>query len=292
MKKINILLAFTVLLMAGGLLSSCKKEESLKQDKPSANQQKSVEILCEECVPTWLDTKVTWDATHFIPQSINSQNPDNLFLDVYNDETTIYYRLYRLNGATFNYLRINGNVVLNYTNDPVTEWNWTTPLSLDWEACAEFNSTLTVGGIHVHVGHVDASICYKLRDICEEVTCSAETAWAFGPRYVTRGNWATYTPYVPNSTVTIYAGQTMNIGTAHFSAIVNGEVTITINLTGDWSFNDVPSALKIQGYDVAPSGNPAPGLFEHHFNSAGSAESVTVPAANFFGVHIDAEICE
>lgn len=292
MKKINILLVFSSLLLAGGMLSSCQKEESAKTDQPLSNREKVVEILCDECVPTWLETKVTWDATYFSPQSPNAQNPDNLFLDVYNDETTIYYRLYRLNGATFNFLRINGTIVLDFTNPAVTEWNWTTPLSPDWLACAEFNTNLTVGGIHVHVGHVDASICYKLRDICEEVECSAETAWAFGPRYVTRGNWATYTPYVANSTVAIFAGQTTNIGTAHFSAVVNGEVTITINLTNGWAFNDVPSALKIQGYAVAPSGNPAPGQFTHHFESVGSSESVTVPAANYYGVHIDAEICE
>lgn len=292
MKKINILLVFSFLLLAGGLLSSCQKEESAKPDQPLSNREKVVEILCEECVPTWIDTKVTWDATYFIPQSPTAQNPDNLFLDVYNDETTVYYRLYRLNGATFNFLRINGVIVLDFTNAAVTEWNWTTPLSPDWVACAEFNTTLTVGGIHVHVGHVNASICYKLRDICEEVVCSTETAWAFGPRYVTRGNWATYTPYVANSIVTIFAGQTTNIGTAHFSAVVNGEVTITINLTNGWAFDDVPSALKIQGYAVAPSGNPAPGQFANHFDSDGSSESVTVPAANFYGVHIDAEICE
>lgn len=107
MKKINILLVFTSLLLSGSMLSSCQKEESLKQDQSSTNQQKVVEILCEDCVPTWLDTKVTWDATYFTHQGPNAQNPDNLFLDVYNDETTIYYRLYRLNGATFNFFGVH-----------------------------------------------------------------------------------------------------------------------------------------------------------------------------------------
>jgi hypothetical protein len=116
-------------------------------------------------------------------------------------------------------------------------------------------------------------------------TCyQGETAWATGPRYVSRGNWATYTPYAAGS-VNVYAGQNMLAGTATMSAVVDGNVTITIALNADWSFQDVSNPVKIQGYSVAPSGNPSPGRFANKGNSL----SVTVPAANFYGIHLDVQ---
>lgn len=118
----------------------------------------------------------------------------------------------------------------------------------------------------------------------EEDVCygGSETAWATGSRYVSQGNWATYTEYA-EGTVNIYAGQSMLAGTATFSAVVDGKVTITINLDG-WALQDVSESVKIQGYDAAPSGNPAPGQFTTY---KGTALTVTVPAYAFYGIHLD-----
>jgi hypothetical protein len=118
-----------------------------------------------------------------------------------------------------------------------------------------------------------------------------ETAWAHGPRYEDQGNWATYTSYVPNSTVILYAGQTMDAGTVHFSEAVDGFVTITITLNGGWRFFDDPGMenVKIQDYENAPSGNPAPGGFDHKGYATGSPFSIEVPANSFYGVHVDVE---
>jgi hypothetical protein len=120
--------------------------------------------------------------------------------------------------------------------------------------------------------------CYEFMD---------ETAWADGERYVTRGNWATYTPYVADSTVTLYAGQYYEAGTVHFSAVDGGKVTITINLTGDWEFAPEDENVKIQDYASAPSGNPSPGLFDHKGTASGQSFSIEVPANYFYGVHAD-----
>lgn len=111
-----------------------------------------------------------------------------------------------------------------------------------------------------------------------------ETAWANGPRYVSRGNWATYTPY-QEGTVNVYAGQNMFAGTATMSAVSGGEVTITIALNAGWSLQNVSQPVKIQGYSVAPSGNPSPGRFA----SKGTSLTVTLPAANFYGIHLDVQ---
>lgn len=114
-----------------------------------------------------------------------------------------------------------------------------------------------------------------------------ETAWAFGPRYVSKGNWATYTPYVANSTVQIYAGQTIPVGTVHFSGVVAGKVMITINLTDGWKFETVNQNLKIQDYVSAQTRTPSPGLFQHKFTTTGTTIAVEVPNNNFYGIHLN-----
>lgn len=113
-----------------------------------------------------------------------------------------------------------------------------------------------------------------------------ETAWVNGARYVSQGNWATYTPYDGvEQTIDILAGQKIPVGTAHFSAPVDNMITLTINLTGGWELNaDVSEKVKIQGYENAPSGNPAPGQFTTY---KGEELILTLPVFNFYGIHLD-----
>jgi hypothetical protein len=123
---------------------------------------------------------------------------------------------------------------------------------------------------------------------CEECDWQPETAWAAGPGYIDASQWATYTPYIADSSVTLYAGQTMEAGTVHFSVPVDGSVTITITLNAGWRFReDITENVKIQDYETAPSGNPAPGQFDYKYNATGSP--FTVPENNFYGVHVDVE---
>ncbi len=125
--------------------------------------------------------------------------------------------------------------------------------------------------------------------VIEEDTCyKDETAWSDGTRYNQRGNWATYTAYSTGKEATLFAGQNFEIGTVSFGAEVDGEVEITITLNSDGAFQDVASNVKIQGYNSAPKGNPAPGRFAFKGDASGSTFTATVPAANFYGVHVDA----
>jgi hypothetical protein len=126
----------------------------------------------------------------------------------------------------------------------------------------------------------------------EDDECWAdETAWGAGTRYVAKGNWATYSAYVPDSTVILYAGQDYEAGTVYFSAPDgDGNITITVELADGFKFADVEENLKIQGYEVAPDGNPDVGSFEHKFDVDPDASSFTtgpIPLANFYGVHAD-----
>jgi hypothetical protein len=110
-----------------------------------------------------------------------------------------------------------------------------------------------------------------------------DSAWGAGQRYVSRGNWATFTAYSANGSVNIFAGQNKWAGTASMSAINNGNVTITITLNEGWSLQEVSNPVKVQGYSVAPTGNPSPGRFA----SKGTSLIVTVPAAAYYGIHLD-----
>ena len=120
-----------------------------------------------------------------------------------------------------------------------------------------------------------------------------ETAWAANGNVPLElpyggGNWATYVAYDGEKTTNLYAGQTMLAGTVHFSAPVDGMVTITINLDSGWIFDpNVMENVKVQDYEFAPSGNPSPGTFEWKDTATGSYFSITVPENNYYGVHAD-----
>jgi hypothetical protein len=166
-------------------------------------------------------------------------------------------------------------------------------LGFDCGTVGGFRAHYVTGGGQDKVGeHMSDPV-----DLTAECNCEwiAETAWAAGDRYVDTGNWATYTPYSGDALdVTLYAGQTMEAGTVHFSAPVDNVVTITITLNAGWRFADVPESVKIQDYAEAPSGNPNPGGFEWKGDATGSSFSIDVPENNYYGVHVDVEqeVCE
>jgi hypothetical protein len=125
----------------------------------------------------------------------------------------------------------------------------------------------------------------------EEECWADETAWGAGTRYVAKGNWATYSAYVPDSTVILYAGQDYEAGTVYFSAPDgDGNITITVELADGFKFADVEENLKIQGYNVAPTASPNPGGFAHKFSVDPEDSSFTtgpIPLATYYGVHAD-----
>jgi len=132
------------------------------------------------------------------------------------------------------------------------------------------------------ISHI--SFCFrKVSLVCYE----DETAWAAGTRYSTKGNWATYTQYVAGRTVDLLAGQSLLAGTVTFSAVVDKMVTITIELNEGFSFQDTLETVKVQGYSVAPSGNPEPGQFAYKLDASGTTAEITVRASNFYGIHVD-----
>lgn len=141
-------------------------------------------------------------------------------------------------------------------------------------------------GGDTQAGLSNITFCWNPEDV--EPCYQEETAWADGVRYNTdhSGNWATYTGYAGvEKTVTLYAGRTIEAGTVTITP--EGDmVKITINLENGWMLqvDEEDDAVKVQGYVDAPSGNPAPGQFETY---KGNELEFTVPAFNFYGIHLD-----
>ncbi len=118
---------------------------------------------------------------------------------------------------------------------------------------------------------------------CDTRCWQEETGWSTGCKYVDKGSWATYTKYQAYNCVAIYAGQNMYAGTAHFSCVNNGKVTITITLADGWELAPGNESVKIQGYSTAPDSKPSPGKFAYK----GSCLTVEVCASCFYGIHLD-----
>lgn len=143
-----------------------------------------------------------------------------------------------------------------------------------------------------NVSHV--SWCWNVTGPNGDECYQDETAWADGPRYNTQGNWATYTPYVPDSCVTLYAGQWMDAGEACFGNEVGGYVDITFGLANGFIFyydvgDDEDDNIKVQDYATPPGGNPAPGLFDWKVMApvGSTVYTMTVPVNNYYGIHLD-----
>ncbi|HUW82023.1 MAG TPA: hypothetical protein VMZ31_04395 [Phycisphaerae bacterium] len=178
--------------------------------------------------------------------------------------------------------------------------------TFDWESEYPVSTVIVVGGGIANVFYYSGAysdtdlyapdcewidhvtLCFDEPNMCYE----EETAWAAGARYVSRGNWATYVAYAGvEKTVDVFAGRTMLAGTATFSAPFGGFVDITIELANGFVFYGDPEDdnIKVQDYENAPSGNPAPGKFDSKAMAAVGSTSytITVPENNFYGVHLD-----
>lgn len=194
---------------------------------------------------------------------------------------------------------IPGQFTYNDSYDPsVTEVSYELPL--EWE----------VGDLLIVAAHAVVE-----RVVNGEVV-QEETAWSAGPRFVAKGNWATYTIYEVEEFVTeppvenwkgetawggdfagdgsawwfyydvngpvvqnIYAGQKLVEGA---SVSVSGGI-VTITLGENLKLQDVKEAVKVQGYNVIPGSRPAAGQFTY------KGTDLVVDAGEFpyYGIHLD-----
>ncbi|WP_200974283.1 hypothetical protein [Echinicola sp. 20G] len=155
-------------------------------------------------------------------------------------------------------------------------------------------------------------------EVDEETCYQDETAWACGPRYTKKGNWAMYIE-VPEYDENVPVGQDIKwvylqagnkgqyIGAVKLKELRNADIPVgaspgefvelLIRIDAPlWSFALDDENVKVQGYDTAPSGNPAPGRFStlKDMSTAMTGDdwkyySAIVPRYPFYGVHVDVQ---
>lgn len=285
--KNSYLIGALAIVMAGGLtIWSCTKEESGAVSDQGLNPVKVTGTDCSNlCInpeaPVYFPLISTIcdgpEATNKCTTVTVYNTMTHLIIEVVSTEQT---------GTVF----IN-DVVMDEHGFPAGETHsFYFELPSGWKACDPWPFKVRIVGGGTPDEHIGT---YYLIGVCPDIcTPMDETAWSAGTKYVSKGNWATYTTYTAGKEATIFAGQTINVGTATFSAVSGGNVTITINLTGGWYFRNVPENVKVQGYKVSPSTTPSPGLFANKATAAGTSCTITVPAAAYYGVHLDLEKCQ
>ncbi len=202
---------------------------------------------------------------------------------------------------------IPGQFSVNETHNPaVSEVIYTFSLA---DNGFEFGDTIVIAAHAVVQNIVDGEFIQE------------ETAWSSGPRFVARGNWATYSAYViqePAEVVedeaewkdeTAYAGDTAGNGNAWWFAfdasdpavqniyagqklvegasVTLGDGTLTIDLGDNMRLQEVDEPVKIQGYDELPDSRPPSGPFTTY---KGDELSISVAGYNFFVIHLDVDV--
>ncbi len=110
-----------------------------------------------------------------------------------------------------------------------------------------------------------------------------KTAWSGGAEFVKNDGRATYTQYHPNNCVAVYAGETSYAGSAHFSRVKNGKITISITLSDGWELTPGKESVKIQGYTSVPKSLPVPERFAYKGNNL----IIEVNASNYYGIQLE-----
>jgi hypothetical protein len=211
------------------------------------------------------------------------------------------YKVDWIKGSLMNEDYSHAGAVITISNDNGKSFDWM--ISGGYAVCAVIVKAGTQALVYYYdnaMGDVElvapenkeishVTFCFNQTDVCYALN----TAWTAGTRYVTKGNWATYSSYAGTSkTVNIYAGQSILAGTATIEPL-DGEVKITINLNPTFIFyygSGIVENLKVQGYNAIPAKiNPAPGQFANKLTVevAASTAQIVVPYASYYGIHID-----
>lgn len=121
--------------------------------------------------------------------------------------------------------------------------------------------------------------------------CQTETAWGGnnGVNINDPGAWWYYYDTNGDETQTIWAGQTIDVGTVK---VVDG--TIYLTLTDGWELQDDGEAVKIGGYEIIPDSRPSAGNYELSSGTTlykGTDLIVDVEHYDYYAIHLDVQLC-
>ncbi|HEY9113561.1 MAG TPA: hypothetical protein VIN10_02610 [Bacteroidales bacterium] len=213
-------------------------------------------------------------------------------LNVYNEQAGPYFRFFSETGITAVYVWMGTDLSQmpnDYLNFPFTRTQSAKRVQISFGfnaingACGNdyYFSAYAVlqDGTVISASDIYSSIC------CTDPYCETyQTETAFGGNSVGAGNaWWYYYKVADGGPQTIYAGQSIEIGTVNFS---NGQ--IIINFTGGWELTDDSESVKIQGYTTLPSRRPPAGRFTTY---KGTSLVVSVPSFPYYIIHLDVQGC-
>jgi hypothetical protein len=305
MKRKLFISGLLLMVVAGMTFWSCQKEDVLTN--PDGLNLKSTEILEPLVEPTTVDDWKSGDAEFECGQVEVENCAEETFaykVDEWDEE----------NGMDGSYEYEGLNIALEEITNTIEISN-STGKTFDWTSempvCKVIVKAGTKAYVYDYSGETDpvygdaGLVAPEGKDISHVTFCFyemppgnpecewiGETAWSAGTRYVTKGNWATWTTYAgTEKTVILWAGQTLEAGTVKFEPF-EGQVKITIDLDDPkWRLKEidgvtVPEAVKIHAYDAKPNAvNPNPGSFTYK----GTGLVYVVPVAGWYGVHVDVE---
>lgn len=267
---------------------------------------KTLELRMNDFVGQWEGLE-GWGPVYITPVPgsgwVMNYNEDSSGFDFYYTggpvaagETVTLCILVHFNGIEMNNLYQGKVFTLNgifqavqASNDAPTEV-WGSSWNTEWFAMSE-EAALIAGTSATYASYFFENGVFKFEPCVEENGNGngggkgEETAYAGN----TSGNpqpWWYYLIYESaETTQTIWAGQTIDVGSVTVSAPVNNEVTITINLSG-WTLQNVAEPVKIQGY---------PAEWDQTWSNPGGFSTYKgdelvisgVPVHSFYVIHLD-----
>ncbi|RDB03121.1 hypothetical protein [Runella aurantiaca] len=268
-----------LLALVGSMFVACQKEV-LDASAPSTTPSHSA--LREEgdcdCVEEYSDEdKVIYEYDRGVK------------VDVWNDATTVYFKVYRLDPDANNDDQI-GNLEVDGVKeggDNQNVYEFTKPIGT-LQACDKLLTDLTVigaGGPPI----VIEDLSYSIVTLCPPPpVCTYTYDTGFGGTDKGAGKaWWYYYP-AGSGVKTIYAGQTKVAGTVTIDAAGN----YTISLAPGWSLKDgTTESVKIQGYITLPASRPAAGLFSGPSSYKGTSLTGSIAPQAFYVIHLDLQYC-
>ncbi len=274
MKTIRLLCLITLI---GSMFIACQKE-ALDASKPSGSPVHSALREADDCdcVEDYEDSEVNYAYERGVK------------VDVWNDATTVYFKVYRLDPDANNAIQI-GNLEVDGVKeggDDQNVYEFTKPIG-DLKACDELTTLLNVigaGGPPIAI-----TLVYSIVTLCPlPPVCVYTYDSGFGGEMKGAGKaWWYYYP-AGSGVKTIYAGQTKVAGTV----TIDGSGNYSITLAPGWSLKSGETeSVKIQGYTAVPASRPAAGLFSGPSSYKGTSLTGTIAPLAFYVIHLDLQYC-
>lgn len=257
-------------------LSGCKKEQLTRQDHNSVGGSARAAQVPTPC------------GTPYVTDLLAGQNMDAGNVTIYNTQDSLYIFVetsgnWRLTSTKIYVGTLAGMPQTSTGNPKVGQFPYKKNFSPSATSSLTVISLSGLPACYIVAVHVD------LQQVVNGTIVQTQTGWANGSP-MPGSNWAMYANYCtqacnpcvyPTTTTTLFAGQTINVGTLSITNDANN-IYVTYQLTGGWYLGEVHlyvgplSQMPMNSQNV-----PIPGQFpiNQTFGSGVQTVSYTIPLA-------------